>query len=227
MKTNRFTLIELLVVIAIIAILASMLLPVLNKARISAKRTKCTSNLKQLGQAIALYIDDNSDQIPMNDRLFTESAIHCHKIITWPSVLWNYTNGIAAAICPGSVEDPNLDGKLVMPPSQINNTTKWYSTSYLFRHVIKNTNNGNVKITFLKHPSRQVLMLEKKNFHDPVPVTLIAGSQPALGRINVNALWVDGHAEMWSELRYSGGIYDPNWFLYGTFNTLSDGYDKN
>ncbi len=227
MKQQKFTLIELLVVIAIIAILASMLLPALNKARTSAQRAKCTSNLKQLGQAIALYTGDNGDQIPMSDKIFSESAIHCHKIFTWPAVLWNYTNGIAAAICPGSPEDPNLDGTLKPLPSTIDNTTKWYTTSYLYRHVIKITNNGNVKITSLKHPSRQVLMLEKKNFHDPHPVTLITGSQPALGRINVNALWVDGHAEMWSELRYSGGVYDPNWFLYGTYNSLSDGYDKN
>jgi prepilin-type N-terminal cleavage/methylation domain-containing protein len=68
---NRaFTLIELLVVIAIVGLLAALLLPVLSRAKSSAKRTTCTSNVRQINLAITMYASDHADEIGYSTNVY-------------------------------------------------------------------------------------------------------------------------------------------------------------
>ena len=110
-KSRAFTLIELLVVVAIISILAAILFPVFARARENARRASCLSNLKQMGLAMMMYVQDYDETYPetivrvttgtpasaMPDGVFWVSGY-----IFWPQLLYPYHQNIQMFWCPSS-----------------------------------------------------------------------------------------------------------------------------
>jgi prepilin-type N-terminal cleavage/methylation domain-containing protein/prepilin-type processing-associated H-X9-DG protein len=108
-RAKAFTLIELLVVISIIAILASMLLPALAKAKETANRIKCVNQLHQLNMAVRQYADDSDNLYPPRTNSYR-----------WPTLLVEYYRNTNILVCatdalrgppltfPGAVTPPDL-----------------------------------------------------------------------------------------------------------------------
>ncbi len=84
-KKAAFTLVELLVVIGIIALLISVLLPALSKARMAANGAVCKANLRTIGQALLMYTNENRGILPLATESATPASLHGNR--DWPLIL--------------------------------------------------------------------------------------------------------------------------------------------
>ncbi len=110
MRSSRlrgFTLIELLVVIAIIAILAAILFPVFAKAREAARKIQCASNLKQIGNALMMYVGDYDDTYP-NRRMPDAANPSGTDTLSWRTLIHPYMKNTQIVVCPSNPHKNSL-----------------------------------------------------------------------------------------------------------------------
>jgi prepilin-type N-terminal cleavage/methylation domain-containing protein/prepilin-type processing-associated H-X9-DG protein len=227
-KRERFTLTELLIVIAIIAILASMLLPALNKARENARNIDCLNNKKQLGTCLHLYADDN------NGFLLYKVSNHDGTLWSaikfkggWAPKLWPYFKNSNMLYCSADASISRVASNILNPDNE-----SWWNDSWAgsvaYRLPLMRYNNP--KINRIKTPSRIAGLSDRKSFHSPVIVDQNASSvgQPY---IRLNAAFLDGHAESWKLMNFQGAYqaqifqYDKNGLVSYWNTDPYNGYD--
>lgn len=154
-RASAFTLIELLVVIAIIAILAAILFPVFAQAREKARSISCLSNMKQMGTAAMMYVQDYDEQYPY--AYTTDSA---GKVSDWRMVLLPYIkNGSVGAV---TTTDNTVIGGVFSCPSA-NNAKRIYAAHSAIIHdptMRSNAAWGSVALASLPKPADIVLVTE-------------------------------------------------------------------
>lgn len=217
MRRSTFTLIELLVVIAIIAILASMLLPALNKARQKATVLKCKSNTKSMAQGIQIYAADNREQLPVHP---TFTGAPRYQSIWWGRNMVNqYGFNKKIFICPQNGHNAASDstatwdeGLGLTGNTDVDNNRSYYSMNgrllrptYLYPAEIPKAVPAAGKLSKIRTPVRSIIILEYSvpTFTDGImqindTLTRFATNAAAIRDHNgggSNFAMIDGHAE--------------------------------
>ena len=212
-----FTLIELLVVVAIIAVLISILVPSLKKAKDQAKAVVCMSNLRQIGISMAVYHADYDGFFPSDEEAesgwikYPSSARNWYKLLP---AFGNVQRG-KGLYCP---VDPRH------PTATVNEQYSWGYISYGFNFFYLN----GTRISEVGNPAETVCTVDTS--HSPLSSTNLMGHYTAAARPDAlwptathlrhtdtgNVQWADGHVSaVWGDPTDTIGLYRQGSLGYG------------
>lgn len=210
---GAFTLIEMLVVIAIIAILASLLLPSVSKAKVKGQTARCLSNLRQIGMGVTLYTMDQNEKFPFIHELWPRMEF----IDVW-TLLHSYigTNG-SFYLCPA---DRGPDNFALISKSftsvGIRTTDLPFPNSYWYWMAFfsQGTDFPSLaprqrSLNEVRYPSQKVIVdCEALDPKDKTQLNSGGSAPQAHGRGRLTTLFVDGHASVtWHPVEFGGPVH--------------------
>jgi len=195
-SVGGFTLIELLVVIAIIAILAAILFPVFAKAREKARQASCTSNLKELGLAMMMYIEDYDERLPGPWRNVLGAGQNNPPSYTWRGAVLPYIKNTQVYFCPSHTPGSRWP---LGPNSDWGNASYAYNAIHWAGGVPHPPSNR--ALASMQYPAETVILMDhggrwavgiQRNTHDYTRINIGSANRHNDGAVYA---YMDGHVK--------------------------------